>query len=526
MAAISVGDLVKHYGDVRAVDGVSFHVAEGEVYALLGENGAGKSTTVEILEGHRSRTSGSVEVLGTDPGHAAREFRDRIGIVLQRSGVEDELTVAEAVDVYGACYRRRRDTTEVIELVDLASQADRRDRRPVRRSAAPPRPGARHRRASGAAVPRRADDGLRPGGAAQRVGARAPAVLRRHHRAADDPLPRRGRAPGRPRRRAGRAGASSPRARRPSSSASGATKVGFVLPDGVSVEDLRGVIPGDAALVGDRVEFTTATPTAAVHELTGWALAGDRELVGLTVERPSLEDVFLSMASGRRDVMTDSFPRSGSLLVRQVRYQVLTFLRTPVAVFFTLLLPLIMLVLFNALFGSGEVDTGSGTWRFSQFYVGGIAAFTAASATFTNLANVVPIRREEGVLKRWRGTPLPPWIYLLGMILMSFVIAAGRRGADGRARHRRLRGAHRAGQVAGDGRDLPRRRDQLRRPRAGRRRRVQDGAERGGRRQRDHPADGVHLGRLHRRWRTRRGSSRSSATCCRSSRSPRPSRTR
>ncbi len=121
--------------------------------------------------------------------------------------------------------------------------------------------------------------------------------------------------------------------------------------------------------------------------------------------------------------MTDSFPRSGSLLARQVRYQVLTFLRTPVAVFFTLLLPLIMLVLFNALFGSGDVDTGSGSWRSSQFYVGGIAAFTAASATFTNLANVVPIRREEGVLKRWRGTPLPPWIYLLGTILMSFVIA-------------------------------------------------------------------------------------------------------
>lgn len=121
--------------------------------------------------------------------------------------------------------------------------------------------------------------------------------------------------------------------------------------------------------------------------------------------------------------MTESFPRSGSLLARQVRYQVLTFARTPVAVFFTLLLPLIMLVLFNALFGSGEVDTGSGSWRFSQFYVAGIAAFTAASATFTNLANVVPIRREEGVLKRWRGTPLPPWIYLLGTILMSFVVA-------------------------------------------------------------------------------------------------------
>ena len=112
------------------------------------------------------------------------------------------------------------------------------------------------------------------------------------------------------------------------------------------------------------------------------------------------------------------------MVLRQVRYQLLTFARTPVAVFFTILLPLIMLVLFNALFGNGDVDTGSGTWKFSQFYVGGIAAFTAVSATFTNLANIVPIRRDEGVLKRWRGTPLPPWLYLAGMIGMSFVVAA------------------------------------------------------------------------------------------------------
>ncbi len=68
------------------------------MYALLGHNGAGKSTTVEILEGHRQRTSGEVTVLGHDPGTAGRDFRDRIGIVLQTSGVEHELTVAEAVD--------------------------------------------------------------------------------------------------------------------------------------------------------------------------------------------------------------------------------------------------------------------------------------------------------------------------------------------------------------------------------------------------------------------------------------------
>ena len=118
------------------------------------------------------------------------------------------------------------------------------------------------------------------------------------------------------------------------------------------------------------------------------------------------------------------FPPSGQLLARQVAYQVRTFWRTPIAVFFTIALPLIMLVLFNALFGDNEVDTGSGAWPLSQFYTGGLAAFTAVSATFTNLANIVPIRRDEGVLKRWRGTPLPPWVYLGGLVGSAIVLAA------------------------------------------------------------------------------------------------------
>jgi ABC-2 type transport system permease protein len=120
----------------------------------------------------------------------------------------------------------------------------------------------------------------------------------------------------------------------------------------------------------------------------------------------------------------DGFPATGPLLARQITYQVRTFCRTPIAVFFTIALPLIMLVLFNALFGDNEIDTGSGTWPLSQFYTGGLAAFTAVSATFTNLANVVPVRRDEGVLKRWRGTPLPPWVYLGGLIGSAIALAA------------------------------------------------------------------------------------------------------
>jgi ABC-2 type transport system permease protein len=117
-------------------------------------------------------------------------------------------------------------------------------------------------------------------------------------------------------------------------------------------------------------------------------------------------------------------PSSLAQLVTHVGYQIRLFVRTPIAVFFTLLLPLMMLVLFNALFGGSDVDTGSGEWPLSQFYTGALAAFTAVSATFTNLANIVPIRRDEGVLKRWRGTPQRPWVYIGGLIGSAIALAA------------------------------------------------------------------------------------------------------
>ena len=126
MTAIVVDDLRKQYGSVAAVDGVSFRVEQGEVYGLLGHNGAGKSTTVEILEGHRTASSGAVSVLGLDPGAAGRELRDRIGIVLQSSSVETQLTVREALRFYGSCYRRRRSIDDVIEMIGLPEKADER----------------------------------------------------------------------------------------------------------------------------------------------------------------------------------------------------------------------------------------------------------------------------------------------------------------------------------------------------------------------------------------------------------------
>jgi ABC-2 type transport system ATP-binding protein len=122
-AAIEVSGLRKRYDDVEAVAGVDLAVAAGEVFALLGPNGAGKSTTVEILEGHRMRTAGAVDVLGFDPQTGGREFRERIGIVLQEQAIEKELTVTEALDLYGRMYPQRRRSGELIEMVGLRQKA-------------------------------------------------------------------------------------------------------------------------------------------------------------------------------------------------------------------------------------------------------------------------------------------------------------------------------------------------------------------------------------------------------------------
>jgi ABC-2 type transport system ATP-binding protein len=124
MTAIQVQGLRKSYGDTEAVRGVDLEVRTGEILALLGPNGAGKTTTVEILEGFHQATAGEVRVLGEDPWGGDRALRDRIGIVLQESQPEINLTVRECLELYAGYYTAPRDVEETIGLAGLGEQAD------------------------------------------------------------------------------------------------------------------------------------------------------------------------------------------------------------------------------------------------------------------------------------------------------------------------------------------------------------------------------------------------------------------
>jgi ABC-2 type transport system ATP-binding protein len=293
--AIEVRDLRKIYGDQAAVDGLSFDIREGEVYALLGHNGAGKSTTVEILEGHRTATAGSVSVLGLDPRTAGRELRDRIGIVLQTSAVEKQLTVSEAITFYSSCYRRPRDASEVIELVGLDAQADARigtlsggQRRRLDLAlgiAGSPEvlfldepttgfdPVAR--RQSWELVRRLCDVGTtvlltthyldEAEHLASRVGVLAAGKLVAE--GSPDEL----------------------------MSSTPTTTIRFELPAEVDPDGL--LVPADARYEGSICVIETDRPTAVLAEVMGAAAARGLELAGLSVRRPSLEDVFLELAT-------------------------------------------------------------------------------------------------------------------------------------------------------------------------------------------------------------------------------------
>jgi ABC-2 type transport system ATP-binding protein len=117
------------YGETEAVRGIDLEVASGEIFAFLGPNGAGKTSTVEILEGYRKRTGGEVSVLGEDPEHAGRAWRDRIGIVLQSNSLDPYLTVRESLELYAGYFSHPRSVDETVRLVGLEEKADDRARK-------------------------------------------------------------------------------------------------------------------------------------------------------------------------------------------------------------------------------------------------------------------------------------------------------------------------------------------------------------------------------------------------------------
>ena len=289
--AVEIRGLRKHYGELEAVRGIDLTVARGEVFALLGPNGAGKTTTVEILEGHRRASAGEIRVLGHDPARGERAYRERIGIVLQSTGVDEYLTVREVAELYAGYYPSPRDVDEVIDLVGLAEQRHRRintlsggQRRRVDLAVAlagdpellfldEPTTGfdpSARRNAWGMI------QGLVELGKtifltthfmdeAQYLADRV-AIIARGRIIAEGP----------PETLGGRR--------------SSGTIVRFSLPEGSSLPQAYAARRDD-----DDYLLDTTEPTRLLRDLTEWALSADIELIGLEVTRPSLEDVYLQL---------------------------------------------------------------------------------------------------------------------------------------------------------------------------------------------------------------------------------------
>ena len=290
--AIEVRGLRKSYGDVEAVRGIDLTVESGEVFALLGPNGAGKTTTVEILEGFRRRSSGDVSVLGDDPATAGAEFRARIGIVLQSTGVDPYLTVRETVDLYGGYYPNARPVDEVVDLVGLS---EKRDTRVLKLS------GGQQRRLD-VAIALAGDPellfldepttGFDPGARRNAweivrnlSSLRKTVFLTTHYMDEAQNLANRVAvisngeivAEGPPSTLGGRHLA--------------ATVVRFRIPAAVADVPDWGQVPASDGTF----ELSTNDPTRMLHDMTHWAMERDVSLEALDVSRPTLEDVYLEL---------------------------------------------------------------------------------------------------------------------------------------------------------------------------------------------------------------------------------------
>src|SRR5450756_338303 len=123
MLSIEVSSLKKHYGDLKAVDGISFTVNKGEVFGLLGPNGAGKTTSIEIMEGLRERDGGDVKVLGLDPWKNGYQLHQKIGVIPQDFTFFEKTTPREAIAYYADLFNVKVDPDEILKEVLLEDSA-------------------------------------------------------------------------------------------------------------------------------------------------------------------------------------------------------------------------------------------------------------------------------------------------------------------------------------------------------------------------------------------------------------------
>ncbi len=122
---LEVENLKKHYGDVKAVDGISFKVLEGEVFTLLGPNGAGKTTTLEILEGLKDYDNGQITLFDQKvEKKVSRNLRERIGVMLQENNFIDHLTTLETLKMFRSLYQKGMDVREILKEISLEDKSN------------------------------------------------------------------------------------------------------------------------------------------------------------------------------------------------------------------------------------------------------------------------------------------------------------------------------------------------------------------------------------------------------------------
>ena len=121
---VTVQNLVKHYKDVKAVDGVSFSVKRGEIFGIVGPNGAGKTTTIECIAGMRRADSGSVDVLGLDPVKDSIALKRRIGLQQQESEIPDRLRLWEAMELFSSFYDTVLQWEDLLKQLNLWERKD------------------------------------------------------------------------------------------------------------------------------------------------------------------------------------------------------------------------------------------------------------------------------------------------------------------------------------------------------------------------------------------------------------------